>query len=77
MLIYFFEQFSFVLEKAFAKIYGSYEAIEWGHAHYTQRDLTGAPGHCYDITKLTDEKMTSLIREAVEKDYIITTYKDS
>ena len=40
-----------VLEKAWAKIHGSYERIEAGQAHLTMRDLTGAPAYEYFIEK--------------------------
>ena len=33
-----------ILEKAFAKIYGSYLAIEGGNPMKAIRNLTGAPG---------------------------------
>ena len=36
-----------LLEKAWAKVHGSYERINGGHAHLTLHDLTGAPS--YDI----------------------------
>jgi len=36
-----------ILEKAWAKLHGSYERIEAGFAHEVMRDLTGAPS--YDI----------------------------
>ena len=32
-----------LLEKAYAKVYGSYHAIEMGFASHALRDLTGAP----------------------------------
>jgi calpain-15 len=34
-----------ILEKAFAKLHGSYERIEGGYAHLVMRDLTGAPSY--------------------------------
>ena len=41
-----------ILEKAWAKIHGSYAAMDGGHAHFTMRDLTGAPS--YDVKLNTD-----------------------
>lgn len=40
-----------IIEKAWAKIHGSYERIEGGQSHMTMRDLTGAPAFEYEITK--------------------------
>ena len=42
-----------ILEKAWAKLHGSYERIEAGHSHEVMRDLTGAPS--YDIEIDEDE----------------------
>jgi|TARA_B110000305_G_C19431785_1_gene636589 hypothetical protein len=38
-----------LLEKAWAKLHGSYERIIGGMAHYTFRDLTGAPAYEYSL----------------------------
>ena len=38
-----------ILEKAWAKIHGSYERIEAGLAHNVMRDLTGAPSFDIDL----------------------------
>jgi len=38
-----------LLEKAWAKVHGSYERIEAGQAHLTMRDLTGAPAYEYFV----------------------------
>ena len=38
-----------ILEKCWAKLHGSYERIEAGHAHNVMTDLTGAPSHDFDI----------------------------
>jgi len=40
-----------LLEKAWAKIHGSFRRIEGGEAHLTMRDVTGAPGYSYTIDK--------------------------
>ena len=38
-----------ILEKAWAKVHGSYERIEAGFAHEVMRDLTGAPSYDVDV----------------------------
>ena len=38
-----------ILEKAWAKLHGSYERIEAGFAHNVMNDLTGAPSFDFDI----------------------------
>ena len=38
-----------ILEKAWAKVHGSYERIESGMTYLTVRDLTGSPGNVYNI----------------------------
>ena len=40
-----------LLEKAYAKMYNSYDIIEGGHPSLALRDLTGAP---YDYLESTD-----------------------
>jgi calpain-15 len=44
-----------ILEKVWAKLHGSYHAIESGLAVTAFRDLTGAPGKLYTIAK--EEKL--------------------
>jgi calpain-15 len=44
-----------LLEKAWAKLHGSYERIEAGMSHHSLSDLTGAPGYTYDMKEMTDE----------------------
>jgi hypothetical protein len=38
-----------MLEKAWAKLHGSYARIETGHAHNVMNDLTGAPSFDIDM----------------------------
>ena len=42
------------LEKAWAKVHGSYERIVAGQVHQTMRDLTGAPSYEYIIEDTPD-----------------------
>lgn len=57
------------LEKAYAKIHGSYDRIVGGWSNLAMRDLTGAPGYSYVIDKEKD--MFEKIVEADSKDYIL------
>jgi len=65
-----------LLEKAYAKIYGSYSNIEGGSIQHALRDLTGAP-----VKELRDEgdveKIWKSISNAVEKEYFIMCSTDS
>jgi len=46
-----------LMEKAWAKIHGSFQRIEGGQAHLTMRDLTGAPSYSYNIEKSEKDGM--------------------
>lgn len=59
-----------LLEKAWAKIHGSYERIIGGMAHHTIRDLTGAPGYEFF---LTDKDAYEKIYDAIQKKYAVCT----
>jgi hypothetical protein len=58
-----------LLEKAWAKIHGSYNRIKWGHSHNLMRDLTGAPAYTYQIKPHIFEK----IMEANKRNFLITS----
>jgi calpain-15 len=62
-----------LLEKAFAKLHGSYERIIGGAAHETMRDISGAPGHWFDSN---DDGAFDKIQEADESNYIMTAGVD-
>ena len=52
-----------LLEKAWAKIHGSYERIKHSHAHLAMQDLTSAPSITYNI-ELNRDKIFELFAEA-------------
>ena len=64
-----------LLEKAWAKIHGSYERIEGGQAHHTMRDITGAPSFEYEIEKTPD--MFNKLVEAEQFNFIMTAGCDA
>ena len=53
-----------IIEKAWAKVHGSYAAIDGGHAHFTMRDLTGAPS--YDIN-INEPGVYDILREGTRR----------
>ena len=57
-----------LMEKAWAKIHGSYERIIGGQAHETLRDITGAPSWEYQSN---DEQTWDRILEADQKGFIM------
>ena len=64
-----------ILEKAWAKLHGSYERIIGGMAHYTFRDLTGAPAYEYSVTpddENEENDIWQIILDADKKDYIMS-----
>lgn len=58
-----------ILEKAWAKLHGSYERIIGGIAFETTRDLTGAPGFSYNTN--SKDLFTKII-DADKRDFLIT-----
>jgi calpain-15 len=56
-----------ILEKAYSKLYGSYERIEAGFAEESLRDLTGAP---YESVSNTDDNFWDKILEAESMNYL-------
>ena len=56
-----------LIEKAWAKVHGSYDRIIGGNCHMTLRDLTGAPSYEFESR---DDDTWFRIREAVDRGYI-------
>ena len=57
-----------ILEKAFAKLHGSYERIVGGLSYETFRDVLGAPAYLCDSN---DEDAFKRILDADKKEYIL------
>lgn len=49
-----------ILEKAWAKLYGSFDNVESGLPHLALRDLTGAPAFHYDIGQDLEKDLETL-----------------
>ena len=65
-----------LLEKAWAKLHGSYDRIISGYAHETMRDLTGAPAFEYQI-KDNKDSIFAKIEEAKNYDWAIAAGCDA
>lgn len=57
-----------LLEKAWAKLHGSYERIEAGFAEHVFHDLTGAPT---DVYETENEDIFAKMKEAENKEWIM------
>lgn len=60
-----------LLEKAFAKVKGSYAAANGGFVETGIRSLTGAPVFTYYAGDMTDDELFSSMKEANDLDYIM------
>ena len=60
-----------ILEKAWAKVHGSYERIEAGHAHNVMTDLTGAPSFDLDIEEEGEEELWERLVRSEKRNYLM------
>jgi calpain-15 len=60
-----------ILEKCWAKLHGSYERIEAGHAHNVMTDLTGAPSIDLDIEQEGPEAIWDKLLQGERKNYLM------
>ena len=60
-----------ILEKVWAKLHGSYERIEAGHAHNVMADLTGAPSFDLDIDEAGEEELWKRLVVSEKKNYMM------
>jgi len=58
-----------LLEKAWAKVHGSYERIIGGQTHLTLRDLTGAPSYEFSVDE--DDGFNRIL-EGEQKNYVMS-----
>eukprot|EP00742_Colponemidia_sp_Colp-10_P003563 GILJ01003794.1.p1 GENE.GILJ01003794.1~~GILJ01003794.1.p1 ORF type:complete len:923 (-),score=142.82 GILJ01003794.1:814-3309(-) len=65
------EMWVMLLEKAWAKVHGSYQRTEWGAAHEVFRDLTGAPSEFYS-TKVDPAELWNRLLTAHKDGYLMT-----
>jgi calpain-15 len=60
-----------ILEKVWAKLHGSYERIEAGHAHNVMTDLTGAPAFDIDIEEYGVDALWTYLVTSEKKNYLM------
>ena len=67
-----------LLEKAYAKIHGSYERIEQGQSELVMRDLTGCPSWAYNIKpeEIETPELLDKIGMALDKEYLVCVNTD-
>lgn len=64
-----------LMEKAWAKVHGSYDRIVSGQAHLAMRDITGAPGFEYIISE--HEDLFDKIKDADGKNFCMAAGCDA
>lgn len=64
-----------LIEKAWAKVFHRYEALEKGNTATLLRDLTGAPSLELNMEEIGSEELWNVIEEAFRKNYIVVAHK--
>lgn len=64
-----------IMEKAYAKLYGSYQRIEGGNPSMALRDLTGAPYENKD--ECTVDELWTFLWDCYLKKFLLTCYTKS
>jgi hypothetical protein len=59
-----------LLEKAWAKIHGSYSSTIAGHPNKALTDLTGAPCSCYFTTSKSAEELWDILQDAQSQQFV-------
>jgi calpain-15 len=65
-----------ILEKAYAKAYGSYYALEAGNIDEAIRDLTGAPSFSFDLTEKSEDDLWQIIKRSLENKFVLSCAVD-
>ncbi len=65
-----------ILEKAYAKAYGSYKAIEAGNIDEAMRDLTGSPSFSFEISEKSEDELWKVIKRCFEKKFVLSCAVD-
>eukprot|EP00047_Mylnosiga_fluctuans_P009313 m.10827 g.10827 ORF g.10827 m.10827 type:complete len:930 (-) comp2562_c0_seq1:53-2842(-) len=66
------EMWVLLIEKAFAKVSGSYAALRGGYAYEALIDLTGCPTTRHDVHELSLDALWDLLSEHNEKDNVLS-----
>jgi calpain-15 len=61
-----------IIEKAYAKVHGSYKAIESGNIDEAMRDLTGAPSFQIKTSEKSEDDLWRIIKRCDEKKFVLS-----